>query len=236
MKIESENRRKIRVVVIDSGIDINKYNLKENVIESVGFRINKNGIIERRRNMDIENEHGTMIASCIKYICKDVELIDINILDENLLSNSKVLIKALKYAKSFKPHIINLSLGTTLKRYWIPLKITINSLVKENILIVASVDNCGVKTYPADYKNTIGVKGRNDSDINRIFYCNNYYYASGWENEVVYDYKKNNKCYGNSIATAYVTGYFCKVIKKLNFNIKKDTLKKIMGGYYYGNQ
>lgn len=211
--METNNKsKKVRVVVIDSGIDVNQYDLKNNVIESIGIRVNDEGIIEKKTNTSIENEHGTLVAACIKYIYSDIELVDINILDKNLSGNGDVFIKALKESIKYNPDIINLSLGTTKFKYWIRLMLIIRKLRKKGVIVVAAADNSGIKSYPAYLKGAIGVKGNEIEEYKTYGYDGKFYYAYGRLPKELCKKKQHYNIYGNSIACGYISGHVCKSI------------------------
>lgn len=210
---------KVRVVIIDSGIDRSKNNLKDNVMEAISIKINSRGYIEKTEKSMTNNEHGTLVASCIKYIYDNVELIDINILDKSLTTDGRVLLKALEESINYNPDIVHLSLGTTKFKYWFPLKRIVRKLRKNNIIVVSAANNYGLKSYPAYLKGVVGVKGREVDDLNWHIYEDGFYYAP-YKLPKELCYKKNQeKIRGTSIAAAYITGYFCKYVKNGNKNI-----------------
>jgi subtilisin family serine protease len=210
--VSNTSERKVRVVVIDSGIDVNQYDLKHNVLENIGIIVNDEGNIEKKSNTPIENEHGTLIAACIKYIYSDIELVDINILDKNLNGNGEVFIKALKESIKYDPDIINLSLGTTKLKYWVRLALIVRKLRKKGIIVVAAADNSGTKSYPACLKGAIGVKGNKVEEYKTYRYDGKFYYAYGRLPKELCKKKQHYNIHGNSIACAYITGHVCKSI------------------------
>ncbi len=195
----------IKVALIDSGINVNEFN----VIDSVVFRIDDADNIKKLNNITPINNHGTSVAHCINTICNNIEFIDINIIDNSGLSYGDLLIKALEYCKSVDVDIINLSLGTTKFKYIFRMRKIIRELNKKGTIIVAAENNANKKAYPANMKHVIGVKG--DSFIASY---NNYYY----KNKFYYAYDKlpedfNNNIYntrGNSFACGFITGHICK--------------------------
>lgn len=210
---------KVRVVIIDSGIDRSKNNLKDNVIEAISIKINSKGYIEKTKESVANNDHGTLVASCIKYICNDAEFIDINILDKNLTTDGRVLLKALEEAINHNPDIVHLSLGTTKFKYWFPLKRIVRKLRKNNIIVVSAANNYGLKSYPAYLKGVVGVKGKEVDDLNWHTYEDGFYYAPyKLPKELCYE-ESQVKIRGTSIAAAYITGYVCEYVKSGNKNI-----------------
>ena len=90
-------KRKLRIAVIDSGIDCTINNLDKQVVKKVEFFYDNRGKLQVKNDSMPRHIHGTIIASCIKEVCENVEFIDVNILDDKLLSSSLVLIKSLFY-------------------------------------------------------------------------------------------------------------------------------------------
>ena len=110
-------KKPIIVAVIDSGIDFSNPILNRSIEKSIGFIRKDNGLIVEENMLKSRHEHATIIALIIKKLCNNVRFINVNILDEMLMTNGNVLIKALEEAIKDKPDIIHLSLGTTKWRY-----------------------------------------------------------------------------------------------------------------------
>ncbi len=213
------------VAIIDSGIQNNK-NL--NIVKSMTLYVNDNYEIEERPDSTCLNEHGTIIADIITLINPDVELIDINILDEKLETNGQIMIQALKKALSFKPDIINLSLGTNNIRYVFELRKLIKEAVKNKIIIVAAYSNNNKITFPAMMKNVVGVKRMSTLKLQNTpksiyFYKNSIFYAPDSAN-IIYKLRRKSCNYnirGNSISAAYISGELSLIVNKKYFiNIK----------------
>jgi subtilisin family serine protease len=195
----------IKVALIDSGINVNEFNVIDNVV----FRIDDVDNIKECNNVTPINNHGTLVAHCINTICNNIEFIDINIVDNSGLSYGDLLIKALEYCKFVDVDIINLSLGTTKFRYVFRMHKIIRELNKKGTIIVAAENNANKKAYPANMNHVIGVKG--DSFItsyNNYYYKNKFYYAY---NKLHPNFGNNeNDIYGNSLACGFITGHICK--------------------------
>ncbi|WP_460270340.1 S8 family serine peptidase [Clostridium sp. CTA-19] len=220
----------VNIAIIDSGINRNIECLHKNVIKTIGIRQDNLGKIKYLDNIKVENNHGTAIALCIKSIYENINFIDINILDENLSTNGKVLIEALNYVKNLDVNIdiVHLSLGTKKIKYIFKLKKAIKYFRKKHILIIAAASNYGEKSYPSHLKYVIGVKGDSKIMDGGVYYKNNFFYAPTYLSQKILNtnpqYKNIN---GNSIAAAYVTGQVCKKINiykkhKFIFNFQKD--------------
>lgn len=224
-----KSKKLITIIIIDSGIDISKSDLDKYTNKETGF-IFKNGCIFEEANSRVKNKHGTTIALIIKNICKNVEFISMNILNENLRADGRVLIYALKQALLLKPDIIHLSLGTTNLRYFFSFKKIIKQAKKSNIIIVAAASNNRSKSYPACLKGVVGVKGDLRLSNLDFRYKHSLFYApfntKGIKeiDDIMYDGA------GNSMAAAYITGHIAcvkffynetensKVIEYLKYN------------------
>jgi hypothetical protein len=201
----------IRIAVIDSGIDLNKPGLDNCVIASTGFEVNKDGYIAENLNMKARHEHGTIIAMIIRHICNDVQFVDINILDENLSCDGRILITAMEKALEYEPDIMHLSLGTTKFRYKSALQRIVNTACKLNCLTVAAANNRNIKSYPAFLKNVIAVKCSMENDKRSIYYRDGFWFAPPSAAGVA-GIEQMNYCnmMGSSMAAAYITGYMAK--------------------------
>ncbi|MCX8129649.1 MAG: S8 family serine peptidase [Clostridia bacterium] len=213
-RINNSIERRVRVVIIDSGIDAGILGLYVNDKASTAFRINEEGYITEVKDLKACHIHGTVIALLIRHICKNVEFISINILNERLVSDARVLLCAFKRAVEIKPDIVHLSLGTTKWKYRFALNTIVRHARKNNIIVVAAANNEGKKSYPAYLRGVIGVKARVMKDNNPFDYQDGFFYApldtkgiEEFETLGVSDYAT-----GSSVAAAYMTGYIASLI------------------------
>ncbi len=211
--------------MIDSGISEKIPDLSNYVVHSTGFDINSEGYISENATMPVRNLHGTTVALIIRHICSDVEFISINILDENLSSDGRVLIYALRKVFDYKPDIIHMSLGTLKKRYIFPLSKIAKEAKRQNIHIVAASENSGEVSYPACLKNVFGVKSANFDDYMQYFYKEGFFYAPGGTEGVDSIQKipciKNTR--GTSLSAAYISGHLARILKDNNSISFKET-------------
>lgn len=175
---------------------------------------------------NVSHPHGTVISTILTSLCKNVEIISINILDNDLASDGRILIYAIKQAIELKPQIINLSLGTTLHNYKVRLIKLIKKAYKKNIIVVSAAENSGKISYPAFLKGVVGVKRSNNSD-NCINYKDNFFIGPGNVTDIseVKNMNLPNAC-GNSISAAYITGYIAKLVEDGGIRNRKDIIDK----------
>lgn len=175
---------------------------------------------------NISHPHGTIISTIITNICKNIEIISINIFDNDLKSDGRMLIYAIKQALELKPQIINLSLGTTLHKYKLRLSKLIKKAHKKNIIVVSAAENSGKTSYPAFLKGVVGVKGSNKAD-SYVDYKDDFFIGPSSVTDIseVKNMNLPNAC-GNSISAAYITGYIAKLVEDHGIRNRKDIIDK----------
>lgn len=215
-------KRKVKIAVIDSGIDIKVSDLKDYVVHSTGFEIGRDGHVKENGSIPVRNLHGTVVAMIIRHICSDVQFISINILDENLLSDGRVLIYSLNRVLEYKPDIIHMSLGTLKKRYIFSLKKIIKKAYKKKIQLVAAAENSGRVSYPAYLRGVFGVKSDNFDNYMLYSYKNGFFYAPSQI------YRNSNiNARGTSMSAAYISGHLAVVLKNKD-NISYEEAEKFL--------
>lgn len=221
-------KKSIVVAIIDSGIDFSNIKLRDSKEMSTGFSMTDTGMIIEDHAIKPRHEHGTAIALIIKQLCENVRFISVNILNERLVTDGRILIQALKTTIEYTPDIIHLSLGTTKWRYKSQLKKIVKLANSKNILIVSAADNQGHRSYPAYLKYVIGVKGLKYENYTDYDYKNGFFYASYSTNKIDgMNQFINKNMSGNSMAAGYITGHISK-IKYRNFNKDNSEIIKIL--------
>lgn len=219
----------IRIVVIDSGIDRSIPELSQIVSLSTGFYINDIGHIIQEKGMQPRHEHATVIALIIKHICSSIELISINILNERLKTNGKVLTYAFEHALAYNPSIINLSLGTTRLRYKLPLWWLVKKAARQNAIVVAATERSGRICYPAYIKGVVGVKGDSDEQNTAIRYEEGFFYAPSHIGMIkgIEHFKEETERSGTSISAAYITGYIASILSNYHHTSNRETINSL---------
>lgn len=227
-------KRKIKVAILDTGIDKNHEYLKDNIYEGFGFNSTDEGYITIDDNYEDDNGHGTVCASIIKNKFSNVEFTVIKVLDKYGSTNIQILEEALKMLIEKDIDIINLSLSVMKSEMISDLYNVCEDLKNKGTIIVCSLANGFNESYPAVFDNVIGVKGftleTEDSfwfnknkkiqcimDSTPYFHCN-----------INNTYKLFGKC--NSQAAAKLTGEIANILSQnnnLNFNDLHDNLEKL---------
>ncbi|GFZ33072.1 hypothetical protein CSC2_35980 [Clostridium zeae] len=223
-----EIRKPTVIAIIDSGIKPYVSELNKNIKKLTGFKINDEGFIVQDDDIKPRHDHGTAIALIIKSLCDNVQFIDINILNEKLTTDGRVLISAMIEAVSLKPDIIHLSLGTTKWKYKYYINKIVNDAIKDNILVVSAAENMGRKSYPAYHKKVVGVKGEQFNNITDFRYYKDFYYAPyGIDNIVDADKITSKDICGNSMAAAYISGQIARIIQTEEITNYQEVIKRL---------
>jgi hypothetical protein len=196
------------IAVLDSGIDSTFYDLSQNVVMSKGFRMDEKGLVEEKEDLTVSVPHGTIIACIIKHFCKDVNFINVNILDENLGCNGTLLLHAIDDVLRFRPDIIHLSLGTENHEYIDDFMDLIKKVQGLDSLIVAANHVEGKKSYPSCLPGIIAVNGAWFDSLQKYEYKEGSFVAPfGFEGigglEEFWRYKPE----ATSFSAAYITGH-----------------------------
>lgn len=199
------------------------------MIQSTGFGLNVDGYIEENNTLPVRNLHGTIVAAIIRHICNEVEFISVNILDENLSTDGRILAYSLSNVFDYKPDIIHMSLGTVKKRYIFPLKKIVKEAKRLNIMLVAASENQGKISYPAYLNGVIGVKADKFDDCMKFSYKNGFFYAPAGIDGIdcLQGIPELQNVRGTSLSAAYISGYLARILTEkndLSYEEAKETL------------
>ena len=220
---------KIKIAIIDSGIEESSYSLNKNIIGLYNFVDN-----EKFDNYG----HGTM---CYKLIndsliqCQDVSFYIIKVFSYIGQTKSTFLIEALEVLIELDVDLINLSLSlSNLTDVKIVKRIAdLCTLLKsQNKVIICSAMNGNktINSFPANLDSTIGVEGA-------IFNSNKYWFNCKYEIQAVADQTpvliqmQNQKLQfftGNSKSTALFTRIVANEIVKVENKISVDDVSSLL--------
>lgn len=228
---ESDNSRKVKIALIDSGVD---YTNDLPVVERMNF-------IPGEENVspvyDDPTGHGTSVAgviasngedSGIKGINPNVELYSAKILGFSMQAPVSRVIDAIEWAIAKDVDIINLSLGTDTNSP--ALHAAIQKAYDNNILIVAAAGNDADVEYPAAYDEVMAV-GSVDSNGQ---VCEDS--AEGEELEIVAPGEKVvstshfggvASASGTSLAAPHVVGVASLLLEK-DFSVSNDFIRTVL--------
>jgi hypothetical protein len=222
---------RVRIALIDSGINQNVSDLAEFVHFSGSCRCDMEGRIIEDGETGVGNEHGTAIALIIRSLCRNVEFVSMNILNDNLAADCRVLLYAIHRSLSHSPDIVHLSLGTRKWKYILPLKKIIRIAADKGAIVVSAADNEGRVSYPAGLKGVFGVK-TGDYPPGAYGYDGKYFLACGSAEKIPgADRLTDRPLTGSSMSAAYVTGHVSRLIRSGVANtyqsLKKELLEKL---------
>lgn len=191
--------------------------------------MNDEGYIVEDQSLKPRHEHGTAIAMIIRDIFENVEFISVNILNERLTTDGRVLIHAFREALLYKADIIHLSLGTTRWRYKFPLKRLVKEAAKNDVIVVSAANNQGIKSYPAFINGVVGVKGNMALNKSEFSYNDGFFYAPMETKDIVgiNELQHGDRAIGNSMAAAYITGHIAMKYVLKGTNGVEDFIEKI---------
>lgn len=157
----------VTVAVLDSGVDYNHPDLKENIKGHLS-------LVDSTDGMDV-NGHGTHCAGIIAArqndiggvgIAPEAGIYGIKVLDDSGYGFSVDSIRGVRAAIEGKVDVISMSFGSL---FHLPIfQDAIDAAVKEGIVVVAASGNeaTSQKSYPAAYENVISVAASdNDNDL-----------------------------------------------------------------------
>jgi subtilisin family serine protease len=201
----------VKVAILDTGVDYNHPDLKQNIRDTIDFTGSRHGALD-------VNGHGTHVAGIIGGvdnqtgiigIAPNAELYCAKVLSDTGGGNIDNIIKGIRWAMVHQVDIINMSLGTTnepKKELHEAIKAAVNQGI---IIICATGNNNGPVCWPAAYDETIAVSAMNPRYERASF--SNY----GIQNEIIAPgvdilstYKNGGyaKLSGTSMATPIVSG------------------------------
>lgn len=209
-------KNKVKVAILDTGIDTQHDYLKDNIVGGISFILTKDDYIVTSEDYEDYNGHGTACASIIKKELNDVELFIVKVLDEYGRTNIQVLEEALKELINKDIRIINLSLSVMKSEMVKDLYKICEELTNKGKIIVCSLANGFEESYPAVFDNVIGVKGFILEDKNCFWYNRNRKIQCIIDNNPYLNCNINNsyKLFGkcNSQAAAKITGKIAKIL------------------------
>jgi len=164
----------VKVAVIDTGVDFNHEDLKNNMLEG------KNFVNTKSEPMDVAG-HGTHVASTIAAskngkgmvgVAPKTKIIPVKALDDNGFGDIKNIIKAVEWSANAGADIITMSLGSP--QHSKQLYSAIEYANKKGCVVFCAAGNSGAQVdimVPARYDNTIAI-GAIDQNFNRTdFTC-----------------------------------------------------------------
>ncbi len=145
--------KKIQIAIIDNGV----------YADHIAFKESKPVVVEISNDNCGENEngHGTAIYNIIKKITSIADIINFNISNINNEIEQQSLVDCLEniYNNYKDVNVVNISMGVNIVDNINELQMICEKLYARGTIIVCAFDNAGAISYPAGFRNVIGVTG-----------------------------------------------------------------------------
>lgn len=164
----------VKIAVLDTGIDLNHGDLKENLLEGANF-------IEKDLPPQDYASHGTHVAGIIAAknndlgivgIAPQAKILPIKVLNNYGAGDMKAVLDGINYAVSQKADIICMSLGT--RDSVEEIRVAIEEAAKNNTICFVAAGNAGNTEqllYPAAYTECISVGAVDENCLRASFSC-----------------------------------------------------------------
>lgn len=213
-----------KVAIVDSGLRWIDDKYKDNFIDGIAI-----DPFSKKINRDFadNNGHGTYCANMILKENPGVKLFIIKILNNNVKSDYKSLIKALEYLLDVDVKIINLSLSVQNWECEKQIYELCDRLIDQGKIIVSALANGSEYSIPAVLDNVIGVSG-DYQNVDRLYSFNKEKKIQCMCNAEPVIFAGLNQKYeifmGNSKATAAFSGYLSRFIRDENYYLLEEKL------------
>ena len=212
--MNTTNRNKVSVAVIDSGV--NPEHPHVGPIEGgCAFRTDNNGNVVMDAGHTDEIGHGTAVAALIRGYSPAARIHAFKIFGDRLSADAALLLKALEWAISQPIRIIQLSLGTFLEQHRSMLADLCNQAWRRNTIVVASARTAEDAVYPAVFGSVIGVYWDLDCPPDKLIFRPDkpvHFGAHGWPRPIPGMDQRNN-FRGGSFAAAHVAGRIARMLE-----------------------
>lgn len=214
MKKESLSR--IRVAIIDSGIDASHSGVGD-IAGGVRIRMGEGGEVMVSDDYVDCAGHGTACAGIIRKKAPDAALYGVRIFDDSLMADGRALIAAIQWCIDNAMNVVNLSLGTTDVTFKRSLQAVCRKVVEAGIILVAAESNDGGESYPAVFPEVLGVTGGAIYDRAGFYYRKDQHIecvARGDEQRVCWLNGKYIMTGGNSFAAPHIAGIVARLLNQ----------------------
>ena len=203
----------VKIAIIDSGVDSEHPEIGP-ITHGIDIRIDSDGQIIWGTDYVDRSGHGTACTGIIRQIAPEAEIHIIRIFEQSLVADGKLLIAALQWVIGRGIDVVNLSLGTTDRQYFEPIRELCQQAAHENIILVAAAHNRGIESYPAILPAVIGVQGRPMQTLNDFYFRkdkNIECVAHGGEQILCWRSSSKVIAKGSSFAASRIAGIVCLI-------------------------
>jgi uncharacterized NAD-dependent epimerase/dehydratase family protein len=220
---------RIKIGVIDSGIDKEHPRIKSCRIEGVTLKKDNNKIEILANEFADESGHGTAIAGIIHQQIPDIEIVAIKLSSYNQNITEDLLIAAIEWCISQEDiKILNISMGIASKTPYHKLHDICKTAFDKGIVICAAHQNMpGFDTYPASFPFVFGVTTGYIQNKGEYGYDEegDVFIAKGTTQRLAWTNKGYRITSGTSFATAHFSALIAKRLLDMNnCNITNEQL------------
>ena len=202
--------RGVRVGIVDSGIDTAHPELAGKIKTSYQA-VNEGGqIVFKESTTGDQAGHGTACAGIISSVAPDVEITSIKVLGPTGSGTGEMFLMGVDFAIKQKLQVVNLSLGTTKRDFWMPMRELLDRAYRERVMLVAAANNLPQLSSPSIHSSSLisVVKRAGGDPFNFGFQYGEVIelVAPGVQVETTWPGGGRRQMTGNSFAAPYITG------------------------------
>lgn len=160
----------VRVAIVDSGVEGDHPALKGRVTDGVVVCCDGDEITYADYDGKDSSGHGTACAGIVAAMAPEAEIVSVKVLGTGGTSTGRILIAGIVWAMSHRCKVINLSLGTTNRRYFEALCELSELAYYHDTILVAAADNSGQRSFPSTFSSLIAVDYDEIEEPFRFFY------------------------------------------------------------------
>lgn len=212
--------RKVRVAVIDSGIDAGHPAL-DGCVDVDGAA---DVTIDADERIEIVTGphgdaygHGTACAGVIHSLAPDARLTSVRVLDGSLAGKARQFVAGLEWAVAQRFDVINLSLGTRRADLAFDLHQLCDAAYFNGTVVVTAANNVHRQSYPSLFSSVISVASHLGADPERFHYNPappTEFLARGIDVDLAWSGGGRVTATGNSFAAPHVTGFVARILAK----------------------
>src|SRR5437763_5900399 len=229
----------VRVVVVDSGIDTEHPALKGKVKESVEAVPEGGQILFTPSTSGDQAGHGTACAGIITSVAPDVEITSIKVLGPTGAGTGEMFLMGVDFAIKQKLQVVNLSLGTTKRDFWMPMHELLERAYRERVMLVAAANNLPQPSSPSIFSSSLisVVKRAGGDPFNFGFQYGEVIelVAPGVQVETTWPGGGYRQLTGNSFAAPHMTGIIA-LLKEARPDLTPFQIKTILYAIAQRNQ
>lgn len=231
--------RGVRVGVVDSGIDTEHPELAGKIKASYQA-VNEGGqIVFKESTSGDQAGHGTACAGIISSVAPDVEITSIKVLGPTGSGTGEMFLMGVDFAIKQKLQVVNLSLGTTKRDFWMPMRELLDKAYRERVMLVAAANNLPQLSSPSIFSSSLVsvVKHAAADPFNFGFQYGEVIelVAPGVQVETTWPGGGRRQMTGNSFAAPYVTGIIALLLEARP-NLTPFQIKTILHAIAQKNQ